>query len=273
MAGRDPLFPNAGIVARREYRDRVRSPLFVASTVILMGLAMLVALAPIAIRYLDRQTVTRIAVVSSEAALAASAVSSVDSLLNRPPTGSGDTGWQKPFAIEATDDPARAEADLRRGALGGIMIMDRLPSGQIDVTFRTNGTPDAVRSQLIGFAAIAVSIYDWTASRMIDSGRAFQAPAYRVDGINAATEGGVALNAQQSASRSFPCAAPSRRVTRALDGSMSASPGTLRSVTPTTDRYFTNRPRVSITWLAITPAAGAPAAVVATLAAAMAALV
>ena len=203
MAGRDPLFPNAGIVARREYRDRVRSPLFVASTVILMGLAMLVALAPIAIRYLDRQTVTRIAVVSSEAALAASAVSSVDSLLNRPPTGSGDTGWQKPFAIEATDDPARAEADLRRGALGGIMIMDRLPSGQIDVTFRTNGTPDAVRSQLIGFAAIAVSIYDWTASRTIDSGRAFQAPAYRVDGINAATEGGVALNAQQSASRSF----------------------------------------------------------------------
>ena len=74
MAGRDPLLPNAAIVARREYRDRVRSPLFVASTVILMGLAMLVALAPIGIRYLDRQTVTRIAVVASEPALAASAV-------------------------------------------------------------------------------------------------------------------------------------------------------------------------------------------------------
>jgi len=203
MAGRDPLFPNAWIVAQREYRDRVRGPLFVASTVILMGLAMLVALAPIGIRYLDHQTVTRIAVVSSEAALAASAVSSVDSLLNRPPAGGGDAGWQKPFAIEATDDPARAEADLRRGALGGIMIMDRSPSGQIDVTFRTNGTPDAVRSQLIGFAAIAVSIYDWTASRTADVGRAFQPPSYRVDGINGATEGGVALDPQQSASRSF----------------------------------------------------------------------
>ena len=70
MAGRDPLLPNAWIVARREYRDRVRGPLFLASTIVLMGLAMLVALAPIGIRYLDRQTVTRLAVVSDDAELA-----------------------------------------------------------------------------------------------------------------------------------------------------------------------------------------------------------
>ena len=50
MADRDPLLPNAGIVARREYRDRTRSPLFLASTVVLALLAMIVALAPIAIR-------------------------------------------------------------------------------------------------------------------------------------------------------------------------------------------------------------------------------
>ena len=39
MARRDPLLPNAAIIARREYRDRVRGPLFVASTVVLMLLA------------------------------------------------------------------------------------------------------------------------------------------------------------------------------------------------------------------------------------------
>ena len=33
MARSDPLMPNAGIVARREYRDRTRSPLFLGSTV------------------------------------------------------------------------------------------------------------------------------------------------------------------------------------------------------------------------------------------------
>ena len=57
MSRRDPLLPNAAIVARREYRDRVRSPLFLVSTVILMGLALAVAVTPIAIRYLDRQRV------------------------------------------------------------------------------------------------------------------------------------------------------------------------------------------------------------------------
>ena len=47
MAGRDPILPNAGIIARREYRDRTRSPLFVVSTIVLAGLAMVAALAPI----------------------------------------------------------------------------------------------------------------------------------------------------------------------------------------------------------------------------------
>jgi hypothetical protein len=44
MARRDPLLPNAGIVARREYRDRVRSPLFLASTLVLMGVALMVTI-------------------------------------------------------------------------------------------------------------------------------------------------------------------------------------------------------------------------------------
>ena len=92
MARSDPLLPNAGIVARREYRDRTRSPLFLASTVVLAILAMLVAVAPIAIRYLDRQTVTRIAVVSSDPELAQRAVAVADSLLNVPPGGVAGSG-------------------------------------------------------------------------------------------------------------------------------------------------------------------------------------
>ena len=46
MSRRDPLFPNALIVARREYRDRVRSPFFVVSTILLMALALGVAHRP-----------------------------------------------------------------------------------------------------------------------------------------------------------------------------------------------------------------------------------
>ena len=200
---RDPLLPNAAIVARREYHDRTHSPLFLVSTIILMGLAMVVALAPIAIRYLDRQVVTHIAVVSTEPGLATSAAAATDGLLNpRPPNA--DATWRKPFAIDVESDAGAADRALRRGQLAGIMLLERLPTGQIDVTFRTNGTPDSVRSQLIGFAAIAVSIYDWTASAPGDPNRKdFQAPNFTVNSINTATDAGAPLDPQQSASRGF----------------------------------------------------------------------
>src|SRR5260221_2657309 len=125
MAVRDPLLPNAAIVARREYRDRVRGPLFLASTVILAGLALLVALARIGIRYFDRGTVTRIAVVSSDGQLAQRALAVADSVLNLPPSGVDPATWQKPFRLEiaATDDAATA--GLARGEFAGVMVVER----------------------------------------------------------------------------------------------------------------------------------------------------
>ena len=204
MSRRDPLLPNAGIVARREYRDRTHSPLFLASTVVLMGLALLVAIAPIAIRYLDRHTVTRIVVVSADPVLAARAVGVADSLLNIPPDGADPATYEKAFVIDSSADAASAEAALRDGRLGGILVVQRLSSGQIDVVFRTDGQPNGERSQRIGFAAIAIGILDWTASLPPDSQLgSFQNPNYRVDPINAPTDGGVALDPQETASRAF----------------------------------------------------------------------
>ncbi len=204
MSRRDPLLPNAGIVARREYRDRTRSPLFLASTVVLMGLALLVAIAPIAIRYLDRNTVTRIVVVSDDPVLAARAVGVADSLLNIPPGGADPATYEKAFVIDSSADAASAEAALRDGRVGGILVVQRLPSGQIDVVFRTDGQPSGERSQRIGFAAIAIGILDWTASLPPDSQLgSFQNPNYRVDPINVPTDGGVPLDPQETASRAF----------------------------------------------------------------------
>ena len=192
MASRDPLLPNAAIIARREYRDRVRGPLFVASTVVLMALALLVALAPIAIRYFDRRTVTRIAVVSSDPDLAIRAVAVADSLLNVPPAGVDPAAWEKAFAIDVAGDAGAAELALSSGRLAGIMRVERLPTNQLDVVFRTNGPPDGVRSQLVGFAAVAVGILDWTAGLPAESQLgAFQTPAFRVEPINTPTDGGV----------------------------------------------------------------------------------
>ena len=126
MAGRDPLLPNAWIVARREYRDRVRSPLFLASTVVLMGLAMLVAIAPIGIRYFDRQTITRLAVVSDDPDLAVRATAVADSVLNQRPDGADPASWEKPYVVEASEDRAAAEGVLSAGEVGRASCRERV---------------------------------------------------------------------------------------------------------------------------------------------------
>ena len=87
MTRRDPLLPNARIVAGREYRDRVRSPFFLISTIVLMTLALGVSMAPVALRWVDRHSVTHVLVVADDATLAARAVSVADSILNVPPSG------------------------------------------------------------------------------------------------------------------------------------------------------------------------------------------
>ncbi|HEX5149377.1 MAG TPA: ABC transporter permease, partial [Candidatus Limnocylindrales bacterium] len=204
MARHDALLPNAAIIARREYRDRVRGPLFLASTVVLMALALIVAMAPIAIRYFDRQTVTHLAVVSSDPELALRAVAVADGILNIPPEGVDREAWKRPFAIENVADAAAAERDLARGRLAGVLKVERLPSRQLDVVFRTSGPADGVRSQLVGFAAIAVGILDWTAELPPDSQLgAFQTPAFRIEPINTPTDNGRALDPQETASRAF----------------------------------------------------------------------
>jgi ABC-type Na+ efflux pump permease subunit len=58
---------NVGLVARREYVERVRSKAFLVSTLLMAGLAVVIALIPLAVRVVDRATVTRVAVASAEA--------------------------------------------------------------------------------------------------------------------------------------------------------------------------------------------------------------
>jgi ABC-2 type transport system permease protein len=204
MSRRDPLLPNAAIIARREYRDRVRGPIFVASTIMLAILALLVALSPIAVRFFDRQTVTHIAVVSTDDVLASRAVAVADSLLNLAPAGVDPSTWEEPYAISIAPDGPDADRALASGRIAGIMLVERLPSNQLDIVFRTGGAVDGVRSQLVGFAAIAVGILDWTAGLPAGSQLgAFQTPVFRVDSINAPTDGGQRLDPQETASRSI----------------------------------------------------------------------
>ena len=204
MAARDALLPNAWIVARREYRDRVRSPLFVASTIVLMGLAMLVALAPIGIRAMDRQTAVRLAVVSTDGALANRAATVADSILNVPPDGADPAAWEKPYGLEPTTDRSVAESALGAGRLAGFLVVERLANGQIDVEFHTSEGVTGARTQLLAIAAFGIGVLDWSARLPAGAPIAdFITPAFHVEARNTASEGGRPLDPQEVASRGF----------------------------------------------------------------------
>ncbi|MFL5670000.1 MAG: ABC transporter permease, partial [Chloroflexota bacterium] len=202
MSQRDPLLPNALIVARREYRDRTRSRLYIGSTIVLALMAMLVAVAPIAVRALDRQTVTRIAIVADDAELGQRAVSVADSLLNSPPPGATAATWKKQFLVDAAADAGSAASDLTEGRLGGVMLVSRRPDGQVDIVLRTPEGPNSARSTILSVAAFGIGVLDWSARLPPDATRdAFHPPGFQVESINTAVDAGVALDARQAASR------------------------------------------------------------------------
>ncbi len=204
MARRDPLLPNAAIVARREYRDRVRSPLFLVSTVILMALALGVALTPIAIRYFDQQRIDRIVIVSDDDLLASATMATAEGIMNIAPVGADPDTWTAPFVFERASDLESAEAELARQRIDAIIHVVRDRDDRLDVTYVTNGPADAVASQLAGFTALSVGIIDWTSSLPPGSelGR-FETPDFRNRSLNGPIEGGEQVDAIEAASRSF----------------------------------------------------------------------
>lgn len=203
-ARRDPLLPNAGIVARREYRDRIRSPFFLVSTIVLMALALGVALAPVAIRYLDSRSVVRVVVVSTDRALATRALQTADSLLNVPPGGVDQATWKKPFRVELGESKASADALLARGEIRGVLAVERLASGQLDVSYATDRPTDAQRNQAMGLTGIVLGVYEWTSKLPSDSSIGeFVAPTFRIDPVGAPSADGRPIDPQELASRSF----------------------------------------------------------------------
>jgi ABC-2 type transport system permease protein len=203
VARHDPLLPNALIVARREYRDRTRSPLFVASTLVLMILAIGVAMTPITMSYLDRGTQTGVAVVAADAELSQRAVAVLESVLNAQPPNADPVEWRPPFRIEAASLEA-AEERLAAGRIDGMLVVERLDGGRLSAVYRTNGIPDAERTQLVSISAFGLGVLDWSA-RLPDEAFVdpFEAPQFDIQPTGGMSEGGTALDARELASRTF----------------------------------------------------------------------
>jgi ABC-2 type transport system permease protein len=204
MARRDPLIPNAAIVARREYLDRVRSKLYRMSTIVLMALAVGVAITPIVIRYMDRVSIDRISVYAEDDQLAAGIIATANGIMNIPPPGVDAATFDPPYRIERSANRDLAIADLAAGRTDAMIEVVRLPDGQLQVTYRTEGPADSVRSQLAGFAALSLGILDWTSSLPEDSDLGtFRAPSFQTESLRAPTQDGRQVDAVVIASRGF----------------------------------------------------------------------
>ena len=129
----EPAFPNTQHVAVREYRELVRSRLFHMSTLTLTILAIIVALLPIATRLMERGSVTRVAVVASDPALATRSIEFLTNLLNAP--GGGAT-----FQLDPLKDEGAAIQAVDDHRYDGAILLRREANGRIDATMHLGET-------------------------------------------------------------------------------------------------------------------------------------
>ncbi len=191
----EPLFPNALIVARREYGEKVGSRLFHLSTALLATLAVLLAFSPILVRFVDSGSSTRIGVVASDNGLADRAIAIMSGVLGS--TTGGTDGYV--FTRAATVDAAvGAVVD---GSLDAALVAQRAPNGRLSFTFHAGEGVGADRTQLIGVGTLAVAILDWTGSQDLSGGPEFQLPTLDVIAATGPNAGGQPIGGAEYASR------------------------------------------------------------------------
>ncbi len=147
------LVRSAGLVARREYRVRVRSLAFAVSTAILAAVAVAMGVAPVAIRALERTVVVRIAVSGPDATTTRLSIAALDFTLN----GSVfDPSGTRPYRLSEQPDPAAGRAQVADGRLDGFVIVSQGANAALDVTYVTRN-PGGRVAQLLNVVAFAIA--------------------------------------------------------------------------------------------------------------------
>jgi ABC-2 type transport system permease protein len=189
----DPLLPNLGIVATREYRERVRSRIFVVSTLLLAGLAIMTAMTPLLLKAVSRGSVTHLAVVSADAALATSVADQMEGILNAQDASSSAGS----FVVDVRNDPGAAAGAVGSGALDGVLVVSRASTGQLEFHLFSGETIGADRVQLMQLGAIGVGVIDSARS----SGATPLLPSFQSVAVGGPSAGGAPIAAAEYASR------------------------------------------------------------------------
>jgi ABC-2 type transport system permease protein len=185
---RDPLLPNALTIAKREYVERVRSRLFGASTLLLAGLAVFVAMSPMILRAFDSGSVTRVAIVADDPALGRRVADTMNQILIVGSPGGGST-WTLTL-VPSLDAVAQSQYDAA-------LVVTRETSGRLAFDLRTSQDISADKKQLLEIGTYGVGVID-AAQR---SGAAVQVPSLTTTAIDGPNAGGKAVSSSEYASR------------------------------------------------------------------------
>ncbi len=147
---------NARLVAGREYGVRVRSRAFAVSTLVLAIVATAAALAPLAIRAVERDAVVRIATSAPDARTTDLALRSLEMVLN---AGSSLDPTSAPVYRFSSVEPAavaRARADVAAGSLDGLLVLTYGPEQRLDFEYVTSN-PASRQAVLFRLVAVAIA--------------------------------------------------------------------------------------------------------------------
>ncbi len=150
------LVRNAGLVARREYGVRVRSRAFAISTIVLAIVATAAALAPLAIRALERESVVRIGASAPDQKTTDLTLRSLEMVLN---AGAGlDPTGRPAYRFTAVDPGAvgAARAGVAAGNLDGLLVLTRGAGDRLDFEYVT-ANPASRQGVLFQLVAVAVA--------------------------------------------------------------------------------------------------------------------
>jgi ABC-2 type transport system permease protein len=192
------LVANSWLVARREFRERVRSRLFLVSTLLLASLAIAVALLPVLIRVADRETTTAIAVTSPDPVLTKASVDILDGLLNPPQA----PGGKDPYSFVSPASNEDLALAVTQGRYGGAMIATRTATGQLQFQLLAGEGMGADRVQLMQVGTLAIGIFDYVNSNTGGVAAPFLTPLFSSSQVAADGGGGAApVDASEYAGR------------------------------------------------------------------------
>jgi ABC-2 type transport system permease protein len=193
----DPLLPNALIITRREYVERVRSRLFVVSTVLLALLAVAVAFLPLAVRLAERGTVTRIGVAATEGASGEHIAGVVESFL-----GSGfnaSASQPRAYDVEAVAGIEDGSRDVAEGRLDALVVVDRRPDRSLAFQILAGETMSSDRSLNIQVALFGAAVIDWIEDTGTSAG--FVMPGFSNTAAGAPGAGSAPMSPTEFANR------------------------------------------------------------------------